>query len=42
MYSAPAYGALDPNCVMGIFFSLFMGIIMGDAGYGVLMIIGGF
>ena len=42
MYSAPAYCALDPNSVMGIFFSLFMGIIMGDAGYGVLMIIGGF
>ena len=42
MYSAPAYGALDPNGVMSIFFSLFMGIIMGDAGYGLLMIIGGF
>ena len=42
MYSAPAYGALDPNGVMAFFFSLFMGVIMGDAGYGLLMIIGGF
>ncbi len=42
MYSAPSYGALDPNSVMALFFSLFMGIIMGDAVYGLLMIIGGF
>lgn len=42
MYSVPAYGALDPNAVMSFFFSLFMGLIMGDFGYGLLMIIGGF
>lgn len=42
MYTAPAYGALDPNGVMAFFFSLFMGVIMGDAGYGIMMIIGGF
>lgn len=42
MYSAPAYGALDPNGVMSFFFSLFMGVIMADAGYGLMMIIGGF
>ena len=42
MYSAPAYGALDPNGVMSFFFSLFMGIIMGDAIYGLMMIFGGF
>ncbi|MBR1867006.1 MAG: hypothetical protein IJ800_00290 [Clostridia bacterium] len=42
MYSAPAYGALDPNAVMSFFFSLFMGIIMADVGYGLLMIVGGF
>lgn len=42
MYSAPAYGALDPNGVMAFFFSLFMGIIMGDAVYGLMMIVGGF
>ena len=42
MYSVPAYGALDPNAVMSFFFSLFMGLIMADFGYGLLMIIGGF
>ncbi len=42
LYSAPAYGALDPNAVMSFFFSLFMGLIMADVGYGLLMIVGGF
>ena len=42
MYSVPAYGALDPNGAMSIFFSFFMGFIMGDAGYGLLMMLGGF
>ncbi|MBP5177794.1 MAG: hypothetical protein ILP02_04345, partial [Clostridia bacterium] len=42
MYSAPSYGALDPNAVMSFFFSLFMGVIMADVGYGLLMIVGGF
>ena len=42
MYSVPAYGALDPNGAMSVFFSFFMGFIMGDAGYGLLMMLGGF
>ena len=41
MYSVPAYGALDPNGLMSFFFSLFLGFIMGDAGYGLLMLVGG-
>ena len=41
MYSAPAYGALDPNGVMAFFFSLFMGVIMADFGYGLFMLVGG-
>ncbi len=39
MYSYPHYGALDPNAVMGFFFSLFMGIVVADAGYGIFMAI---
>lgn len=41
MYSVPKYGALDPNAVMGFFFSLFMGAITADVGYGLLLMIGG-
>ena len=43
MYSAPNYREFDPNSVMAIFYSVFMGFIIGDAGYGLLMaLIGGY
>lgn len=42
LYSPPKYGTIDQNAVMSVFFSVFMGFIMGDAGYGVLMMLGGF
>ena len=38
MYSLPAYGSIDPNPVMSVFFILFYGIMMADMGYGLLMI----
>lgn len=41
MYSPPAAREFDPNTVMAFFYSLFLGFIMGDIGYGLLMIIGG-
>jgi V/A-type H+-transporting ATPase subunit I len=41
-YSPPAYGELDPNPVMAFFFFIFFGIMLGDAGYGVLLSIGCF
>ena len=43
MYSPPHYHEFDPNTVMGFFYSLFMGFIIGDMGYGLLMaIVGGY
>lgn len=42
LYSAPKYGELDPNGVLAFFFSLFLGFITGDWGYGILMVFGGF
>ncbi len=36
-FSVPHYREFDPNAVMAFFYSLFMGFIIGDAGYGFLM-----
>jgi V/A-type H+-transporting ATPase subunit I len=35
----PTYASLDPTPFMGIFFPVFFGMILGDAGYGVLLIL---
>lgn len=40
-YSPPNYREFDPNAVMSFFYALFMGFIIGDAGYGVLMMLAG-
>ena len=40
-YSPPNYREFDPNAVMAFFYSLFMGFIIGDAGYGLVMLLGG-
>jgi V/A-type H+-transporting ATPase subunit I len=37
MYSPPNYREFDPNTVMAFFYSVFMGFIIGDMGYGILM-----
>ncbi len=43
MYSPVRYGEFDPNAIMAFFYSVFLGFIMGDVGYGLLMtILGGF
>lgn len=41
MYSPVSYREFDPNAVMSVFYSIFLGFIMGDIGYGLLMILGG-
>jgi len=41
MYSLPAYHGFDPNGFIGPFFFLFFGMMLSDAGYGLLLIIGG-
>ena len=41
MYSPPSSKEFDPNTVMGFFYSLFLGFIMGDVGYGLMMLLGG-
>ena len=41
MYGMPTYGEWDPTPVLSIFFFLFFAMCMGDAGYGIILIIYG-
>ena len=42
-YSPPNYREFDPNTIMMFFYSVFMGFIMADIGYGILMaVVGGY
>lgn len=42
MYSPVSYKEFDPNAIMAVFYSLFLGFIMADIGYGILMtVLGG-
>ena len=40
MFSWPNNGELDPNPVMGPWYWLLFGLMMGDAGYGLMMLVG--
>ncbi|MDO4190993.1 MAG: V-type ATPase 116kDa subunit family protein [Bacteroidales bacterium] len=42
MYGMPDYGEFDPTPILAPFFSLFWGMCMGDAGYGLVLILLGF
>jgi len=39
MYSLPAYEGIDPNPLIMPFFSVFFGIMYGDMGYGIVLLI---
>lgn len=41
MYGMPVYGEFDPTPVLAPFFLLFFGMCMGDAGYGLILILFG-
>ena len=41
LYSPPSSKEFDPNTIMAFFYSLFLGFIMGDVGYGLIMLLGG-
>lgn len=41
MYGRPGYDGFDPTPFISIFFSLFFAFCMGDAGYGIVMILFG-
>ncbi len=38
MFATPKYNELDPTIIMGIFFVLFFGVMLGDAGYGLTIL----
>lgn len=40
MYSVPNYRERDPNSFVAVFFFVFFGVMLGDAGYGILLTIG--
>ncbi len=40
MFSRPKKGELDPNPVMGPWYWMIFGLMMGDAGYGLMMLLG--
>jgi V/A-type H+-transporting ATPase subunit I len=39
LFSTPKYKEVDPTLILSIFFSIFFGFIIGDLGYGILVII---
>ena len=39
LFATPKYNEIDPVIFMGIFFVLFFGIMLGDAGYGLMILV---
>ena len=42
MYGLPSYGEFDPTLLIAITYSIFFGFMFGDAGQGLVLLIGGF
>ncbi|BAI60416.1 A-type ATP synthase subunit I [Methanocella paludicola SANAE] len=42
LYARPRYDEIDPTLIFFIMFPLFYGFILGDIGYGLILLIGGF
>ncbi|MCD8208329.1 MAG: ATPase V [Bacteroidales bacterium] len=42
MYGMPVYNEFDPTVILGPFYLLFWSLCMGDAGYGILLVLIGF
>ena len=38
MFALPKYNEINPTIIMGLFFILFFGIMLGDAGYGLVIL----
>ncbi len=39
MFALPKYNEINPTIIMGIFFVLFFGVMLGDAGYGAIILL---
>ncbi len=39
MFATPKYNEINPTIIMGIFFVLFFGVMLGDAGYGLVILL---
>lgn len=39
LFAVPKYNEINPTIIMGIFFVLFFGMMLGDAGYGTILMI---
>ncbi len=42
LYSLPAYGSIDPNPFIAVFYPIFFGMMLGDAAFGAILAIGSF